>query len=218
MNRRHRYAFVYGTTLGIGGLGVQAGNALRALARGGSEVHAIGPGHAAGWNATANVVWHATPRLWTPFRYRPLRRHAGLAQHIVDRHAGSFAARCLDRVRPDLCYAFTQVALESLAWASAHDVPAVLESPNGHIRSFRDVYVRETRRWCDDRYLGHPTDRMVQRVEQEYALASHVRVSSEWARRSLVAGGVADGIVTVRQQPVDLDRYAPPPRRSATDG
>ena len=25
-------------------------------------------------------------------------------------------------------------------------------------------------------------------------------------------------MVTVRQQPVDLDRYAPPPRKSATDG
>ena len=36
--------FVYGVPIGAGGLGVQAGNALRALALAADRVHAIGPG------------------------------------------------------------------------------------------------------------------------------------------------------------------------------
>jgi glycosyltransferase involved in cell wall biosynthesis len=59
---------------------------------------------------------------------------------------------------------------------------------------------------------------MVQRVEQEYGLARHVRVSSEWARQSLVRGGVTDNMVTVLQQPVDLRRYAPASSAPASSG
>jgi glycosyltransferase involved in cell wall biosynthesis len=53
---------------------------------------------------------------------------------------------------------------------------------------------------------------MVERVEEEYRLADRIRVSSEWARRSLVEGGVPAGKVTVLQQPVDLERFAPAAR------
>jgi glycosyltransferase involved in cell wall biosynthesis len=54
---------------------------------------------------------------------------------------------------------------------------------------------------------------MVERVENEYALADRIRVSSEWARASLAAGGVPAQKITVLQQPVDLERYCPPASR-----
>ena len=212
--RRRRYAFISGVPAGVGGLGVQSGNALRGLALTGAEVHAIGPAPAAGWERPANVVWHLTPGSWTPyFRWTPLRRQSGAIQHISDWRVGRFAAACLDRIGPDLCYGFTQVGFESLEWAQRHGVPGILESPNGHIRSFRHIYIDEARRWCSRRYAGHPTAAMVRRVEAEYRLASRIRVSSEWARSSLASGGVANAKMAVLQQPVDLNRF--PPRGEA---
>jgi glycosyltransferase involved in cell wall biosynthesis len=205
---RRTIAFVYGVHLGQGGLGVQAGNALRDLAGTAAQVDAIGPGFTDGWQPPPNVVFHETPGSWTPlFHWTPLRRRAGLTTHVADWRIGRFAARRLDRLKPDLCYAFTQVALEPLEWARARGVPSILESPNGHIRSFRQVYVDEARRWCDAAYQGHPTDAMVERVEREYELATHIRVSSNWARQSLVAGGVPQTRIRVLQQPVDLERF-----------
>jgi glycosyltransferase involved in cell wall biosynthesis len=204
-----RYAFVYGVTLGVGGLGVQAGNALRALALDNAEVHAIGPGYSRDWVPPRGVVWHTSPASWSrAFRFRLVRRYAGGAQYVSDQAIARFARHKLDQVRPNLCYAFTQVGLEALEWARARGIPGILESPNGHIRAFRDVYVRETRRWCAGRYRGHPTNRMVERVEREYAVASNIRVSSEWTRQSLVKGGVADRLIKVLQQSVDLDRFS----------
>ena len=212
-----RYAFVYGATLGVGGLGVQAANALRALALGGAEVHAIGPGPAPGWSAPPNVTWHLSPTRSRPLlSSRPFRRYAGLTQYVVDRAIGGFAGAELDRVRPDVCYGFTQVALETLAWARQHSVVGVVESPNGHIRGFRDVYVAESRQWGGGRYVGHPSPAMTRRVEEEYETASHVRVSSQWSKQSLIAGGVPAATLTVLQQPVDLDRYSVPTRERST--
>jgi glycosyltransferase involved in cell wall biosynthesis len=52
---------------------------------------------------------------------------------------------------------------------------------------------------------------MVERVEREYALADRIRVSSAWAKASLVRHGVAADKVTVCPQPLDLDRFRPPP-------
>ncbi len=212
-----RIAFVYGTTLGAGGLGVQAGNALRALAASGAAVDAIGPGLVPGWTAPSGVTWHTVPR--PPLRLlslRPLRKCAGLHQHRGDRHVGAHAARIVAQVRPDLCYAFSQVALESLAWSAQHSVPAVLESPNGHIAAFRRVYLDETARWCGGAHLGHPTPAMVTRVEQEYSLAPHIRVSSAWSRDSIAQGGVDATRISVFQQKVDLDHFAVPARRPSS--
>jgi glycosyltransferase involved in cell wall biosynthesis len=217
--QHRRYAFICGVPVGVGGLGVQAGNALRALALNGHEVHAIGPAPDTTWHAPPNVIWHVSPRSWTPyFRWTPLRRRSGVVQHLSDYRIGRFAGDCVERLRPDLCYGFTQVSLEALQWAEAHGVTSVLESPNGHLRSFRQVYVNEAQRWCNGGYLGHPTDAMVRRVEDEYHLASHVRVSSEWARASLAAGGVPATKITVLQQPVDLKRYTPRGRESQPAG
>lgn len=209
-----RIAFVYGTTLGAGGLGVQAGNALRALASSGAAVDAIGPGHVPGWTVSGAIIWHTIPR--PPLRLlslRPLRKFAGWHQQAGDRHVGAHAARVVARVRPVLCYAFSQVALETLAWSAQHAVPAVLESPNGHIAAFRQVYLDETARWCGGSHLGHPTTAMVARVEQEYALAAHIRVSSAWSRASIAKGGVDAARIAVFQQPVDLDHFALPARQ-----
>lgn len=207
-----RIAFVYGTALGEGGLGVQAANALRALALTGWDVHAIGPGPAAHFDISglARVTWHTVPPLSSQVIARsPLRWRAGMAQWWRDRRLGRQACARLERIRPDACYAFTQVALESLRWARRAGVPTVLESPNGHIRNFRGVYAREARTLCGARYHGHPARGMVARVEAEYRLAGRIRVSSEWARHSLMEGGVPDVSISVLQQPIDLQRYRP---------
>lgn len=217
---RQRRAFVYGVTVGIGGLGVQAGNALRALARDGAEVHAIGPGMSPAWSAPGNIVWHVHGPSWTAaLQYRPVRRYAGWGRHVEDRRMGAFARRCLDRVRPDLCYAFTQVALEPLEWASVHGIPGILESPNGHLREFRETYVTETERWCPTtQFVGHPSRAMVERVEREYSAATWIRVSSAWAMRSLTQAGVPGLKIHVLQQPVDLEHFAPRPSRTHGGG
>ncbi len=201
---------MYGAPLGVGGLGTQADNALRALALTGRHVHAIGPGpgNSARTRALPNITWHQSPppptgRTW----WRPLRRFAGVGQSWTDRRIGRFAGAVVARTRPDLCYTFTQVGLETLRWADAAGVPSILESPNGHLRSFREVYVTEAARLCGQRFRGHPTPGMVERVNGELALARRIRVSSQWSADSLAAGGVPAGRLTSLQQPVDLDWY-----------
>ncbi len=139
--------------------------------------------------------------------WRPFRRFAGAGQIWTDQRIGRFAGTVVARTRPDLCYTFTQVGLETLRWAAAAGVPSILESPNGHLQAFRAVYVSEATQWCDGRYRGHPTQGMVDRVSGELALARRVRVSSRWALDSLVAGGVDVERVTALQQPVDLEWY-----------
>ena len=84
---------------------------------------------------------------------------------------------------------FTQVGLETLQWAQESAVPTVLESPNGHIRNFRCVYENKCKAGVPG-LRGHPSPEMVERVEQEYALADRVRVSSRWSKASLVECGV----------------------------
>jgi glycosyltransferase involved in cell wall biosynthesis len=216
--RARRYAFVYGVHAGVGGLGVQVENALRALCLGGDEVHAIGPGPGALREWTGRITWHVPPRL-PPLlgRWSPLRRRAGAVQELSDRWIGRFAARRLASIAPDLCYAFTQVGLETLRWAAAKGIPSVLESPNGHLRDFRQVYVDETRRWCGGAYHGHPTARMVARVEREYSVAGAIRVSSEWTRRTLAAR-LPGQTPAVLQQPIDVDRFQCIDRAAPSDG
>ena len=100
----------------------------------------------------------------------------------------------------------------------ARGVPTVLDSPNGHIRAFRDVYRRESERLCGTRYLGHPTTAMVERVEEEYDLADCIRVSSEWRRESLIHGGVPSAKVKVFPQPINLRRFTAAPLAAGDAG
>lgn len=214
-----RVAFVHGVPVGVGGLGVEAAHSLRALADGAREVHAIGPGAAPGFVAPPNVTWHVAPSGWGHVIQRsPARRAAGLLQRMIDGHIGRFAAARAQTLAPDLCYAFSQVALETLEWARANGVAGVLENANGHMRGFRDVYVSETARWCGGTYLGHPTGAMVERAEREYATATTVRVSSEWAHRSMVAHGVPPDRVVALPQPLDLVKYSPRRRETPRSG
>jgi glycosyltransferase involved in cell wall biosynthesis len=53
---------------------------------------------------------------------------------------------------------------------------------------------------------------MVRRVEDEYRLADWIRVSSTWAKRSLIEGGVAEHKIIVVPQGIDLRRFEPAQR------
>ncbi len=206
-------AVVFGVPPGVGGLGVQVANALGALASGDAVVHAVGPAPSASLRTQLGprIVWHTPPESLRPFVLGG-RWRTGTLQYTRDTAIGAFAQEAVAAVRPSLCYAFTQVALETLAWARATGVPAVLESPNGHIANFRRVYEEEARRWCHGIYAGHPSRRMVARVEEEYAVADRIRLSSEWSRRSFIAGGVDAGRLTVLPQAVDTGRFQPGPK------
>lgn len=216
-------AFVYGAPAGIGGLGVQSANALAGLSLAASAVHAFGPGHVKRWPLSErrdNISWHEQPARpsFLPAQYTWRRWYHGRLQFEHDTRLGRWAVENVADLRPQRCYVFTQVGLEVLKWAKANGVPSVLESPNGHIRNFREVYDDESARWCGSRFQGHPTSRMVERVEQEYVLADRIRVSSEWARNSLVNSSVPASKIHVLQQPVDLDRFQPSLNRTNPEG
>jgi glycosyltransferase involved in cell wall biosynthesis len=208
-----KIAIVYGVPAGAGGLGQQAASVLTALA-GDAEVHAFGPGRADIWPLPTEVPavqWHAIgPKIahWRK-RYTPLRFNAGRLQLLSDRAIGQTAAEQVSKLKPDLCYVFTQVGLETLEWARAAKVPAIVESPNGHIRNFRRVYESETQKWGGGPMLKHPAPDMVERVAREYELADAIRVSSRWSRDSLSGYGVAAEKITIFQQPLNLSRFAP---------
>ena len=210
---RLRAALVYGVPLGPGGLAVQSANAIAALSAAERiELHAIGPAPASQVQLDPRVRWHIFPGsmpVWS--RLRGLRAYQGAAQVSHDTALGRWAAQRLHDIAPSICYAFTQVALESLQFCETRGVPTVLESPNGHIRDFRQVYLSEHERWCRGRYTGHPVARAVARVEEEYRVAARIRASSDWTRESLIRRGVDPGKVAVLQQPLDLDRYSPGP-------
>src|SRR5262249_17413064 len=127
-----------------------------------------------------------------------------------DRRLGRWAAAQLERIRPERLYTFTQVGLEALEWAKARGVPTVLDNPNGHIRGFARVYHEETAKWVGGRYHGHPVQAMIERVEREYELADRIRVSSVWAKRSMVRYGIRPNKIAVWPQPVNLQRFRPP--------
>lgn len=211
MARLGTVAVVYGVPAGVGGLGVQSGNAIADWAAVAERVLAVGPGRADGFHPPGRVEWVAAnanlPAVFT--RYTWLRWFHGRRQLLTDRRTGTRAAAALASTRPDLMYTFTQVGLEPLTWAERAGVPAVLESPNGHIRNFREVYLRETARFGGGAYLGHPSPGMVARVEREYTLAGVIRVSSEWAKACLVAGGVPAGRVMVIGQRPTAPGYEP---------
>jgi len=204
---------VYGARAGVGGLGLQAATAIAGLTTRGSVV-ALGPGHARDWpleTAQPAVLWEESP----PFRpswftTQVVRRfRAGRFVLTHDRQVGRWAAARLATLQLSRVYAFTQVGLEALEWAKAKGIPTVLDNPNGHIRGFAEVYQAEWARWVGGRFQGHPSDEMIARVEQEYVLADRIRVSSEWAARSMVSRGVPKDKVVVCPQPINRRRFCP---------
>lgn len=168
----------------------------------------------------SGIQWYEAPNgapSWAS-QYTWRRRQQGRSQLARDTNLGRWAAEKVTTLRPHRCYVFTQVGLEVLRWAKLNGVPSVLESPNGHIRNFRQVYVEEAMRWCGAKFQGHPTEEMVERVEEEYELADRIRVSSEWSKTSLVNGGVSAAKIHVVQQPVDLQRFHPAQTAGTTTG
>jgi glycosyltransferase involved in cell wall biosynthesis len=212
-------AVIYGTAAGVGGLGIQSANAVADLAAVCRRILAFGPGPSP-TGAAEGIHWHLAEPRRTGFgaRFTWLRWWTGRRQYLNDTRLGWWAAQAVARARPDCCYAFTQVALESFRWANRAGVPAILESPNGHLQNFRDVYCREANRWGRGIFLGHPTRGMVERVKEEYARADVIRVSSEWARRSLTSRGVADEKVVVIPQRPTAGSFRPPPHRLPPEG
>jgi glycosyltransferase involved in cell wall biosynthesis len=209
-----RIACIFSTAPGTGGLGVQADNVLTSLAEvPGATVLALGPApHESARSASLpQIRWVAPPRWWFDLaRSVPLARsRTGVLALKHAEYLGRWAAAHLAKEPPELCYAFTQVAVEAFEWCATRRVPAILESPNGHIDNFRHVYVEEHAAWCGGRYRGHPTEAMAARVRREYDLASRIRVSSGWTLNSLASAGVpAERIVKIEQR-VDLSRYHP---------
>lgn len=214
---------VYGAQAGVGGLGIQSANALASIAAGRAQVHAFGPGRIAAWplpENDSNIRWRESPQFisrWST-RYTHLRWSHGDLQFKQDSRLGRWAAAGVAHVQPALCYVFTQVGLETLRWAKRSGVTTVLESPNGHICNFKEVYEQESLRWCGTKFKGHPNSKMVERVEEEYQLADRIRVSSEWSKLSIAAGGVPPEKIYTLPQPVNLTRFYPREERKKQDG
>jgi glycosyltransferase involved in cell wall biosynthesis len=139
----------------------------------------------------------------------------GVRTELLDRAISSTCGRFAGGSSPYRgCYAFTGVALDAFEHVEQRGLPRVLDSPNGHIRAFREVIDREARDLLRTSDLGHPTRHMVERIEREYALATKVRVASHLAKRSLVAGGVTDEKIHVSDLEVDIERFSPSPSKS----
>jgi glycosyltransferase involved in cell wall biosynthesis len=223
MGQQSRVAVVYGVMAGSGGLGLHAATVLDGIARGEARVHALGPGHVVNWPLPGGeppVTYEVSPQFipsWAA-RYTWLRWYQGQFQLQHDRRLGCWAAIQVQRLRPQHCYLFTQIALETLRWARRAGVSTTLDNPNGHIRSYHEVCQGESLRWCGRKYWGHPNMAMVERVEEEYHLADRIRVSSEWAKRSMTAKGVPASKIHVVTLPINLLRFRPCGDRMPTDG
>jgi glycosyltransferase involved in cell wall biosynthesis len=224
MNSGGRSAIVYGTRAGVGGLGHSAAAGIAAVANGKQEAFALGPGHAVPWTLPGGLpsaTWIESPELvpqWL-MRYTWLRWRQGQLTELRDRRLGEWAAKEVMRLRPNSCYLFTQVALETLRWCRKEGVAAtVLDNPNGHIRNFREICERESERWFGKKYHGHPTAGMLERAEEEYRLVDRIRVYSDWGKACMTKYGVPENKLHVLRQTVNLERFRPAAERPAGKG
>jgi|HubBroStandDraft_1064217.scaffolds.fasta_scaffold78720_2 glycosyltransferase involved in cell wall biosynthesis len=218
-----RAAVVYGSKAGVGGLGHSAAAAITAVAGGAPGVHALGPGAALPWvlpGGTPPVTWIESPpglASWK-IRYSWLRWRSGQVTYSNDRKIGEWAAREVERLRPQSCYLFTHVALETLRWAKRAGVPTAIDNPNGHIRNFAQICERECQRWFGRKSQGHPTAEMLERSEEEYLLADRIRVYSPWGKASMQSFGVPAEKLHVLRQTVNLERFRPAAARPPATG
>ena len=158
------------------------------------------------------------PRSAWAGRYTHRRWLAGRHMYLTSVESGRATAAAVQAHGADACFAFSGVALETLRWTRARGLPAILESATGHIRNFHDVCEREHRRWHRGPRVEHPTRSMVEREEEEYALADSVRVSSRWARDSFIRKGVPADHVRIVPQMIDTGRFSPPAVEREHDG
>lgn len=219
---RRRLAYLYSAYVGGGGLGMCAATTLHDLGSEPFEIDAYGPGQGT-WPFATPVpaaAWHTirTPRASWAGRYTHRRWLHGRNIFLTDREAGRASAQAVAGRGADACYGFSEVALETFAWARGRGIETIVESATGHIRHYRTVSSEEHERWYGGRNVDHPTAPMVARVEEEYALAGAVRVSSEWARDTFVAQGVPADKVRVVPQIIDTARFVPPPQARRRDG
>ncbi|MGE0450080.1 MAG: glycosyltransferase family 4 protein [Vicinamibacterales bacterium] len=205
----------YSVPPGPGGLGHASADAIAAVTAFDPDVRAYGPRPADDVRAQIPVSVELVP---SPDgiagrrrrRYTWLRYFTGAYQMGVDERLGRWIADAMAaRALPDQAYLFTQVASEALARMRDAGRPVFLDNPNGHIRDFREKLCAESERWTGWRYLGHPSEAMVRRVEREYLLADRIRVWSTWAADALARRGVDPDKVVVAPPRIDIARYSP---------
>jgi glycosyltransferase involved in cell wall biosynthesis len=222
ISRRELLNFVlaYSAPPGIGGLGHHAADVLAALGEQFPYVQVFGPPPADRGQISYGKQFTAPPLFVRNWRRQRtwLRYMHGRYQYQLDARFGRWLASELRAVPFDAGYFFTQIARESLIDAREKGARTILDNPNGHIRDFREKLCHEFERWIGWPYWGHPTDAMVRRVEEEYRLADVVRVSSTWARSSLVAGGVDESKIVVVPQTIDTNRFRPAAERRTATG
>ncbi len=224
MSQSDRVAVVYGSAPGTGGLGQSVSAAITAAANGQMEAFALGPPARTGWSlpgGTPPAKWIDSVPPGIPsweVRFSWLRWRAGRVTYLRDRALGQWAAAQVARLQPRFCFAFTQVALETLRWARRAGVPTAIDNPNGHIRNFQQICERESQRWFGKKSTGHPTPAMLDRIEEEYHLADHVRMYSSWGEASMTSFGVPSEKIRVIRQTINLERFRPAVTRPASSG
>jgi glycosyltransferase involved in cell wall biosynthesis len=193
-----------------GGMGHHAAQVLAAAARV-PGLTVCGPTPVAPVAETGDLAFVTPPLFASSWqrRYTWRRYLHGAFQLEQDRRFGTWLSGTVSP--PRHAYLFTQIAREALrGWADA-GTTSVLDNPNGHIRDYRDAVAAEAQRWLSVPYPQHPSAPMVDRVEEEYALATRIRVASRWAARSMAARGVASRNIEIVPHAVDLRRFAPGP-------
>jgi glycosyltransferase involved in cell wall biosynthesis len=212
MNASRRAAgavLAYAVAPGVqGGMGHHAAQVLEACARI-SSLTVCGPEplHTRAGAEAARFV--APPAIVSPWqrRYTWRRYLHGPFQLEQDRRFGRWLAEVVEA--PRRAYLFTQIACEALGrWRGAGTTVA-LDNPNGHIRHYRNAVAAEADRWLTMPYPQHPTAQMVERVEEEYAGATRIRVASRWAARSMADHGVPSEKLEIVPHAVDLRRFTP---------
>ena len=212
-------ALAYSVPPGLGGLGHHAADVLATLRDRVHELRVFGPPPPDFGRSRRREQFIPPPAFISEWRRQRtwLRYLHGRYQYEFDSRFGRWLSSELQAFPMDCGYFFTQIARESLLLARERRTYAILDNPNGHIRDFRDKLCRECDRWVKWPYWGHPTEAMVSRVEDEYRIAHAIRVSSTWAKKSLVAGGVHESKIVVVPQTIDTNRFRPGLERR-TDG
>jgi len=211
----------YGVPPGPGGLGHHAAHVLASIGPMYPRLRVYGPNTSGDPRCLpqgARVTTAPAPVPAWRRRYTWWRYMTGAYQHAVDAGVGDWLATELATHPFERGYFFTQIACESLAVARRQGARTILDNPNGHIRDFREALCRESERWTGWPYFGHPNEAMVERVEEEYRLADRIRVSSMWAKRSLVTRGVDAAKIFVEPQAIDLNTFVPAPSRNRAQG